>query len=155
MLHMLRDPGYVNFILEDAKGLNFATLTVEDIDKQDHLTYFLKETLWIFPPAVRSLGYKAYETIKLSSGLTVPKGQICVFNIYASHHNSSNFMLDNDFIPDWFNPTSKFYKNHMGGPWHELSFIPFSFGKRGCPGRSLAMMELKIVFLYIMKELTF
>jgi len=43
-----------------------------------------------------------------------------------------------EFIPDRFDPKSKYFRRPDGGVRHPLAFSPFLGGKRICLGKSLA-----------------
>jgi len=49
-------------------------ITSDMLDKMSYLSCFVKEVLRFTPPALRSLGYKAYETVTLSNRIRIPKG---------------------------------------------------------------------------------
>ena len=88
------------------------------------------------PPASRSLGYKAMKSFKLKN-ILVPKGDILAFNIIGIHFNKDQWKDPLEFRPERFDPTSEYFTTPSGKTRHPLSFIPFTFGNRACPGRSL------------------
>lgn len=55
-------------------------------------------------------------------------------------------------MPERFNPDSPLYTKPDGGQRHNLAFCAFSFGTRACPGRSIAMMMLKLIMIHLVKE---
>ena len=107
------------------------------------------------PPALRSLGYKAYEEIELSNGIKIPKDQIITFNLFGAHSNPNEWYEPKWFIPEWFDPDSKYFKKPDGQNRHALAYCPFTFGEWACPGRALAMMEFKIMMIYMIKRLDY
>lgn len=133
------------YTLNDLSKLNLN----EKINEMDYLTFFIKEVLRNNPPAARSLGYKAKETIKLKEVL-IPKNQIVLINIFATHFNPEQWREPMKFIPERFDPNSEYFLTADGKQRHPLSYCPFTFGTRTCLGKALAMMELKILIIFFL-----
>ena len=62
-----------------------------------------------------------------------------------------------EFIPERFDPDSEYFsKPNSGGKSRgTYSFIPFTYGSRGCPGRSFAMLEIRVVLAYLLTHVDF
>ncbi|NWX07237.1 CP2J6 protein, partial [Caloenas nicobarica] len=77
-------------------------------------------------------------------GFYIPKGTGVFTNL-------SSLMFDkNEWeTPDIFNPRH-FLKN--GQFWRREAFIPFSIGKRSCPGELLARTELFLFFTALLQK---
>jgi cytochrome P450 len=108
----------------------------EKLDELEYLSFFLKEVIRMHPPAVRSLGYIAKRSFKLSD-IMIPKGEVLAFNIYASHFNRDQWIDPLAFKPERFDPSSEWFKTPSGNKRRPFAYIPFTFGGRTCPGRSL------------------
>uniref|UniRef100_A0A7S3NDG3 Cytochrome P450 n=2 Tax=Euplotes harpa TaxID=151035 RepID=A0A7S3NDG3_9SPIT len=121
----------------------------DKLDELEYLTCFVKEVLRHSPPAVRSLGYQAKKPFKLGD-ILVPKNQIVSLNVYAAHYDLTQWIEPTRFVPERFDPSSEYFLTPDGKTRHPLSFCPFTFGARTCPGRALGMMELKILVIYFM-----
>ena len=121
----------------------------EKLDKLEYLTCFVKEVLRHDPAGFRSLGYIAKSSFDFE-GILVPKGQIIVLNIIGSLHNEEQWREPMKFIPERFDPSSEYFLTPDGKSRNPLSWCPFTFGVRTCPGRSLGLMELKILLIYFM-----
>lgn len=89
---------------------------------------------------MRSLGYKALRSFKLK-GVLIPKGEILCFNILASHYSRDQWKDPMEFKPERFDPSSDYFTTPKGKNRHPLSYIPFTFGSRTCPGRSLGKLS--------------
>lgn len=124
----------------------------EKIDKLDYLNFCLKEGLRIDPPGVDSLGYEALEDVEVC-GIPFKKGTYFKINLYASNHSPIEHQRPHDFIPERFDPESEFFtKPGTNKPSSPYSNIPFSHGPRGCPGLVIAMMQVKVAFVYILSK---
>ena len=121
---------------------------MESLDEMVYLTQFIKEVLRISAPGIRSLGYKAIDSFQLQDGVQFKKGDIVVYNIIGAHFHPKSWKDPEKFDPNRFDPEHEMFKRPDGGVRHSLAFCPFTFGKSGCPGRSLAMMDLKVMFIY-------
>lgn len=127
-------------------------LNWERIDKLDYLNYCLKEGLRIDPPGVDSLGYEAVEDTEIC-GIPFKRGTYFKINLYASNHNPNEHQNPHDYIPERFDPESKFFtKPGSNKPRSTYSNIPFSHGPRGCPGLVIAMMQVKVAFIYLISK---
>lgn len=72
----------------------------------------------------------------------IPKGTSLTIDIYRIHRDPNVF-----FHPDSFHP-DRFLGEEGNKSIHEV-FMPFSAGLRSCIGSKLALMEMKIILLYI------
>ena len=79
-----------------------------------YLNCFVKEVLRFTPPALRSLGYKAYEDIRLSNGIEIKKNQVLAFNLFGAHVNPNEWQDPLSFIPERFDPNSTYFKRPDG-----------------------------------------
>ena len=73
-------------------------------------------------------------------GYHVPKGTEVLANFYAANHDPNVWDEPEEFKPERFlsDDGLKFIQSN--------NFIPFSYGKRSCPGESMARAE---IFLYV------
>uniref|UniRef100_A0A9L0RXG2 Uncharacterized protein n=1 Tax=Equus caballus TaxID=9796 RepID=A0A9L0RXG2_HORSE len=64
------------------------SLTPDDLAQLPFLTMSIKESLWLHPPAV-SISRCCTQDIVLPDGRVIPKGIICLINIFGIHQNPS------------------------------------------------------------------
>lgn len=124
----------------------------EKVDQLDYLNWCLKEGLRIDPPGVDSLGYECVEDVELC-GIPFKRGDYFKINLYASNHSPVEHQRPHDFIPERYDPESEFFtKPNSNKARSVYSNIPFSHGPRGCPGLVIAMMQIKVAFIYILSK---
>ena len=78
----------------------------------------------------------------------LPKGTQVVPNIFSIHMNEKYFDNPEEFRPERF-------IDEDGKAVRPEYLIPFSIGKRACPGEIFARNELLIVTAYLFKRFTF
>ena len=103
----------------------------------------MKEALRMDGPAVNSIFYGTKEEVTIC-GITIPKDALMSISLAGLHYNKKEWQKPLEFIPERFDPDSKYFKTPEGQSRDPLSFVPFSYGARKCPGQVLAMLELKI-----------
>ena len=82
-------------------------------------------------------------------GYNIPAGCILISNLASVQLDSKHFENPQDFNPERFIcPNTGAYKPHQ-------NLIPFGIGKRECPGKSLAKMELYLFFATLLHQFTF
>jgi cytochrome P450 len=104
---------------------------------------------------------KEEETKEEEEVIVLPKGTYCNVNFYSLHRNKSIWGSD----ADEFNPSRWLGRNDAmdssnvfegaGGKPGELWFAPFSYGHRGCIGRTFALLEMRIFITKMLKQYSF
>jgi len=80
------------------------------------------------------------------AGYDIPKETIVMTNIWGVHHDVESWKDPFDFKPERFIQDGKTFRPQ--------EFIPFSFGKRNCPGEDMAIMTVFLYFASIMQRYT-
>lgn len=78
----------------------------------------------------------------------IPKGTTLGVNIYTLHHSPLHFPSPYSYSPErWLLPSDHPAGNATveSAERARAAFTPFSIGSRGCIGKALAMMELRLV----------
>ena len=83
------------------------------------------------------------------NGYYIPKNSYIAANFYAVHVDERSFP-----DPSRFDPT-RFLSNDQKSVHRPAEFIPFSIGKKSCPGESLANMELFLFFSNLVRQYDF
>ena len=136
-------------------GTETSGITMEKVQEVDYLNYVVKEAMRIDTPTVDTFGYEAYDNVKICN-VSIPKGTLIRLDISSTHFNSNEWHSPTQFIPERFDPESDYFfkpnKNNEGKkePRSANTWLTFSTGLRGCPGQSLAMLEVKIIVTYIL-----
>ncbi|XP_054996031.1 cytochrome P450 2J2-like [Sorex araneus] len=81
------------------------------------------------------------------NGYHIPKGTSVLTNLTALHRDPAKWATPDTFNPEHFLENGQFKKRE--------DFLPFSIGKRACPGEQLARTELFVFFTSLMQKFTF
>ena len=78
-----------------------------------------------------------------------------VIGIHYFHMNPEIWHSPQRYQPERFDPESPLFKTPDGKNRHPLSFMPFSFGIRNCPGQILAMLEMRVFIALLLLKMDF
>jgi cytochrome P450 len=117
---------------------------LEKLGKLNYLNMVYKECLRIDSIVPSSSFYTAKRDAtvgpyKIKKGLTVATGVISL------HNDSTAWITPREFIPERFDPESKYFLTPNGLKRDPFQYQPFHSGGRNCIGQNLAMAEGKIV----------
>lgn len=107
---------------------------------------FISETMRHVTLAPLGMVHCTTDDVDLCGTYFIPKGTILHANICAAHHDPSQWERPHHFFPERF--ISSDGSKHLQ---HD-SFLPFSFGKRRCPGELLARHELFLFLVGIIHQ---
>nr|ABY59973.1 cytochrome P450 monooxygenase CYP5008A2 [Tetrahymena thermophila] len=124
---------------------NFDQLKHEDLSKLDYFNAFFKESLRMYPTAPHIIP-RVSACDHFVEDFFVPKGAI--INGVTIQHNEQKYPSLCKEI-DTFNPDRFLNQNVIQD---HFSFIPFSAGPRNCIGQHLALIEAKIIIIYMLKN---
>nr|KYP66679.1 Cytochrome P450 82A3 [Cajanus cajan] len=106
-----------------------------DIKKLVYLQAVVKETLRLYPPSPIITLRAAMEDCTFSCGYHIPAGTQLMVNAWKIHRDARVWSDPHDFKPERFLTSHK--DVDVKGQNYEL--VPFSSGRRACPGASLAL----------------
>ena len=76
-------------------------------------------------------------------GLTIKKNTNFILSISAMHHDPIQWQEPDRYIPDRFDPSSKWFKKPDGQNRNSLTFNPFMGGKRNCVGKTFSEVVVR------------
>eukprot|EP00924_Labyrinthula_sp_SR-Ha-C_P013332 snap_masked-scaffold_45-processed-gene-1.67-mRNA-1 protein AED:1.00 eAED:1.00 QI:0/-1/0/0/-1/1/1/0/529 len=138
---------------EDICGGNLENVSIENLEKMDFLNAVVLEVLRLYPSA--GFTKTVVEDVELG-GYTIPKGIDVLYFPYLIHRNPKYYSNPDDFQPERWLDTEKetglSLQARLAKATREKAYFPFSLGKRNCVGRKLALLEIRVIILYILKE---
>lgn len=121
---------------------------VEESDTKNlvYLQAIIKETLRLYPPGPLSTPREAMEDCCLA-GYHVPKGTILLVNLWKLHRDPRIWQEPKEFKPERFLTTHA----DVDVRGHQFEYIPFSSGRRVCPGIALAMRVMSLTLARVLQ----
>ncbi|OAG06908.1 averantin oxidoreductase [Paraphaeosphaeria sporulosa] len=112
-------------------------ITVDKATNLQYLNACVEETLRLLPPAPIGFLRSVPQGGDTIDGQYLPGGTTVSVSTWCAAHSPDNFQNPDEFIPErWYDPK---YANDK-----RLASRPFSMGPRGCIGKNLAYMELRL-----------
>nr|XP_018912197.1 PREDICTED: cytochrome P450 4C1-like [Bemisia tabaci] len=119
---------------------------MDDLSSMKYLEQCIKEGLRLFP-SVPQLSREVPCDIPMGD-YTLPAGTKFILSVFGLHRDPKYFPDPEKFDPERFTP-----ENSKGR--HAYAYAPFAAGARNCIGQKFAMMEMKIVISYLIRNFTF
>ncbi|XP_011496933.1 PREDICTED: cytochrome P450 9e2-like, partial [Ceratosolen solmsi marchali] len=125
-------------------------ITYESVRRMKYLDMVLNEILRLYPPApmidrVCTKEFVMPPSVKGYPEYRVDVGTNIVMPVFGLHHDPKYFPEPDRFIPERFSEENKNKINpHV--------YMPFGLGPRKCIGNRFALMETKILFVYILRK---
>ncbi|KAE9601407.1 hypothetical protein Lal_00023753 [Lupinus albus] len=119
-------------------------LEENDIDQMLYLKCVMKESLRLHPPAPLMAPRETISSLKLN-GYDIPAKTMVYINAWAINNDPKLWKNPEEFIPERFENSDVDFKGQ------HFQFIPFGFGRRGCPGMIFGITAVEYVlasFLY-------
>lgn len=141
MAEIMNNPRILNKLKAEIDAVvGTSTLVKEsDIPNLPYLQAVVKEVLRLHPPAPFALRQSIEDCI--INGYDI-KGQTrTLINVYAIMRDPEAWANPEEFIPERFLDDDQ---NVMKMKSEDFRYIPFGFGRRGCPGASLALMVIQV-----------
>ncbi|BFZ14780.1 hypothetical protein BsWGS_17819 [Bradybaena similaris] len=118
----------------------------EQLKELNYTEQVINECLRLFP-LLSTIHRIAEKTIKYGN-ITIPKGTYVLMSLGEVMKDPAHWSNPEKFDPDRFSPDNKAGRD-------PLAFVPFGYGPRICLGMRLAMMELKTILVYLLRDFKF
>ncbi|PSN63626.1 pisatin demethylase [Corynespora cassiicola Philippines] len=143
--YLLRDPERFQKLKDEIRGAckTEADLNMDILGSLPYMNACIDEGLRIFPPVPIGLLRTVPKGGSLIDSHYVPENTSVCVSSWGAAHSSENFAQPDDFIPERFLETPE-SKAQFGGDVRKAA-QPFSTGPRGCIGRNLTYVELRLI----------
>ncbi|GJJ70493.1 hypothetical protein EMPS_02842 [Entomortierella parvispora] len=113
-------------------------LSAAAIKRMVHMDSFVREVFRCRAECL-TLGHRARKDVTLSNGMVISKGVTAIINMKSAHQSPNQGEDVTEFRP-W-----RFVGKPKAATKAAADFLPFGMGKHACPGRFLAIQELKTI----------
>lgn len=141
LMWILRTPHAYNKLTHEIRS-NFATAQEMNSTALQDLTYMnacIDEALRIFPPLPTGLTRTVPKDGDTVAGQWLPGGTTVSCHGWSMAHSPDNFRQPEEFIPE------RWLDNDAYAEDKKEASQPFSLGPRGCIGRHLSYLELRLI----------
>ncbi|KAL5549039.1 hypothetical protein UlMin_004270 [Ulmus minor] len=140
MTELIKNPKYMKKVQEElTREIKQDQLVKEsDLPKLTYLEACVKESLRLHPPAPIPIPRRASETCQVMN-YTIPKNTQVLVNIWEIGRDPNYWEDPLEFKPERFLDSSLDFKGN------NYEFLPFSSGRRMCPGISMAAKQVPLV----------
>ncbi|KAK4254992.1 hypothetical protein QN277_008057 [Acacia crassicarpa] len=111
-----------------------------DIPHLPYIHAIIKENMRLHPPVSMIMRKGVQDTVV--NGYLIPKGTLMCVNIWAMARDPNIWESPLEFRPERFLEGKESGLDIKG---HHYELLPFGSGRRGCPGQSLAMLEMPVI----------
>ncbi|KAK5128233.1 hypothetical protein LTR85_002900 [Meristemomyces frigidus] len=140
LARLLWNPDKYRKLVDEIRGAfqNESDVNYENLSKLTYLNACIEEGLRIHPPVPTGLLRTVPEGGDTIDGDFVPGGTSVAVGSWSAAHNPVNFRDCDAFIPERF--LDKAYDSD-----YKKAVQPFSLGPRGCIGRHLSYLEMRLI----------
>lgn len=160
MFHLVRNPNAMQKLKEEVRS-HFSDVeqivTGPELNQLTYLKACIDEAMRLAPAVAGSIPREASDPVVTVDGLVLPEGTGCGTPPYTIHRRPDYYREPLSYLPDrWIEGA---VCKTVDDAWTvtkddveiaRKAFCPFSIGPRGCIGKSMALMEMRITLARIM-----
>lgn len=118
---------------------------MDALEKLDFYSKYFEEALRMQPAVNTGLYHQITEDVTFANGFKLLANDTISVDTRGIAHDPTVWHSPNEFIPERFDPSSKYYLTPDGKKRSIFSSSPFLGGQRVCMGKSFAMMTSRLV----------
>ncbi|XP_057807040.1 cytochrome P450 71AU50-like [Salvia miltiorrhiza] len=140
MSELLRHPAVMKKLQEELESIVGLESMVEEshLDKLEYLECVVKEVMRLHPVAPLLIPHESMEDCELQ-GFHIPKKSRVMVNVWAIGRDPDVWANPDSFTPE------RFVGSDIDMRGRHFELIPFSSGRRGCPGMQLGLALVKLL----------
>jgi len=154
LYRLLANPEYLEPLREEVDAvIREDGWTKAGMDKMYKIDSFLRETQRLDGLAVLPMNRLVMRPFTFSNGVTVPAGTIVSIPASSTHTDERIYSNPNEFDGFRFEKLRKIEQDTTSGRYQSVAasseYLAFGVGRNACPGRFLAVNQVKGLFAYI------
>ena len=147
MSELLRHPHVMERLQEEIDSIvdKHRKVNESDVANMKYLRCAVKETLRLYPAAPVAVPHESREPVTID-GYHIPNKTMVVVNVWGIGRDPNVWGADaSDFKPERFMKIFGGYENNTDLTGEaDFKMIPFSAGRRGCPGAAMAISLIEL-----------
>ncbi|CAI8609835.1 unnamed protein product [Vicia faba] len=142
---LMRHPSIMKKAQEEVRRIvgNKSKVEENDINEMPYLKCVVKETLRLRPATPLMSPRETISSVNLK-GYYIPKKTMVCVNNWAIQRDPKNWENPEEFIPERFEQSQVDFRGQ------DFQFIPFGFGRRGCPGMNFGVAMVEYILASIL-----
>ncbi|KAL7150209.1 hypothetical protein ABFS83_05G095200 [Erythranthe nasuta] len=148
MTELIRNPNILSKLRQELseKITNGKTVQEQDLPRLPYLTAVIKETMRLHPPSPLLLPRRAEQEVEIH-GFTIPKNTRIWLNVLSITRDPKSWEGPTTcFVPERFLDSDIDFRGRV------FSFIPFSSGRRICPGMNLGLRMVSLILATLVQK---
>jgi cytochrome P450 len=137
---LMRHPTVMKKVQEEVRRVvgNKSKVEENDINEMHYLKCVVKESLRLHPATPLMAPRETISSLNLN-GYDIPEKTMVFVNSWAIQRDPKNWENPEEFMPERFENS---IINFIG---QDFQFIPFGFGRRGCPGMHFGVATVEYI----------
>jgi cytochrome P450 len=137
---LMRHPTVMKKVQEEVRRVvgNKSKVEENDINEMHYLKCVVKESLRLHPATPLMAPRETISSVNLN-GYDIPEKTMVFVNSWAIQRDPKNWQNPEEFMPERFENS---IINFIG---QDFQFIPFGFGRRGCPGMHFGVATVEYI----------
>jgi len=139
MSELMRKPTIMKKVQEEVRRVvgNKTNVEENDVSEMHYLKCVVRESIRLHPPTPLLAPRVTMSSVKLN-GYDIPEKTMVYVNSWAMQRDPKYWERPEEFLPERFENSEVDFKNQ-----EHFQFIPFGFGRRGCPGMHFAITSIE------------
>ncbi|CAL0330852.1 unnamed protein product [Lupinus luteus] len=139
-VELMKNPIIMNKVQKEVRRVvgNKSKVEENDVNQMLYLKCVIKEILRLHAPTPIIPPRETISSVKLN-GYDIPAKTVVYINAWAIHNDPELWKNPKEFLPE------RFENNDVDFKGKHFQFVPFGFGRRGCPGLSFGITSVEYV----------
>ncbi|KAK7265617.1 hypothetical protein RJT34_33239 [Clitoria ternatea] len=141
MSELVRNPSVMKKVQKEVRTVlgHKSKVEEDDVNQMPYLKCVVKETLRLHTPTPLLAPRETMSSVKLK-GYDIPAKTMVYINAWAIQRKPEFWEKPEEFLPERFENSQVDFKGQ-----EYFQFIPFGFGRRGCPGMNFGIASVEYV----------
>jgi cytochrome P450/NADPH-cytochrome P450 reductase len=146
LFHLAQNPEVEEKVYQEVMSVvGHGPITWDALGKMSYCTQVVKENLRMYSPAFQFQKNSRTDRDTNLGPYAIPAGTSFIISTWGLHHNPKVYPNPSKFDPDRWSPENAAKRS-------PYAWLPFSYGKRGCIGQQLSLIEQRVVLAEVVRR---